>query len=141
VTYPARIRPIRSPLAKWDPLVLVVARQEDLRRMMLEVLTFHGARAEGATSVGEALAIAETAPPDLIVADLSGTRDGGHEAFHHLSTDRRAAGTRAVYTAGRIDPRLWRRLRVRGDAFLAMPFQVEDLVRTAATVLTRRART
>ena len=102
--------------------VLIVDDNADLRILFRYFLTRHGLDCRSATGGEEALRLAESFPPDIVLLDIEMRGLDGYEVAQRLI----AAGTRPwlVAMTGHVE-----RARAAGfDRMLAKPFRLEELV-------------
>lgn len=106
--------------------VLVLDDEEAVRRGMQSLLQALGARVRLAGSIGEAVALAASAPPDIVLADLRlrGGEDGV-KALHELR--RRQPGLRALFVSGDIEPGRLQQAHAAGVRILHKPVAVDVL--------------
>jgi two-component system OmpR family response regulator len=122
-----------------SPRVLVVDDEPNIRELLQVALTFHGcAVATGATGE-EALALAGSYRPDLIVLDVLLPDLDGFEVCRRL----RAGGDEVpviFLTARDATSDSITGLTIGGDDYITKPFSVEALVARVRAVLRRTAR-
>jgi two-component system cell cycle response regulator DivK len=118
------------------PLVLVVDDFEDNRELYLEYLAHHGYRTVGASSGGQAIALALEHAPDLVLMDLSLPVMDGWEATRRLKADPRTRATPVVALTGHVlSSHAQRASDVGCDAFLAKPCLPDQVLQTVRRLL------
>lgn len=123
--------------------VLVVDDEADSRELLLQLLASWGARAGGAGSVREALAVLAGEEPDVIVSDIAMPGEDGFALLEHVrggDDDRDAPLPVLALTAfARAEDR--RRILSAGfDAHVAKPVEPDELRATIAGLLERSGR-
>jgi signal transduction histidine kinase/CheY-like chemotaxis protein len=136
---PARADRRRPDLA--GARVLVVDDEADSRELLLQLLASWGARAGGAGSVREALAVLAGEEPDVIVSDIAMPGEDGFVLLEHVrerDDDRDAPLPVLALTAfARAEDR--RRILSAGfDAHVAKPVEPDELRAALAALLERR---
>lgn len=111
------------------PTVLVVDDYQDNREMYAEYLGFQGFRVIEATNGMEALALAVSARPDVILMDLSLPGLDGWEATRRLKADPRTRHVPVIALSGHVMARHTQSALEAGcDDFLAKPCLPEAIV-------------
>ena len=121
------------------PKVLVVDDEPNIRELVQVALKFHGCAVTTAASGTEALRLAETGQPDLIVLDVMMPDLSGFEVCQRL----RAAGNEVpviFLTARDTSSDTVTGLAIGGDDYVTKPFSVEALVARVRAVLRRVSR-
>jgi signal transduction histidine kinase/CheY-like chemotaxis protein len=123
--------------------VLVVDDEADSRELLLQLLASWGAKAGGAGSVREALAVLAGERPDLIVSDIAMPGEDGFSLLEHVregDEDRDAPLPVVALTAfARAEDR--RRILSAGfDAHVPKPVEPDELRATIAALLERGGR-
>jgi two-component system, OmpR family, response regulator len=120
------------------PRVLVVDDEPNIRELVQVALKFHGCAVTSAATGSEALRLAATEQPDLIVLDVMLPDIDGFEVCRRL----RASGDEVpiiFLTARDTTSESIRGLALGGDDYITKPFSVEALAARVRAVL-RRAR-
>jgi two-component system cell cycle response regulator DivK len=119
-----------------SPLILVVDDIVDNRQMYAEYLEYKGYRVTQAGSGLEAVMLAQSARPALIVMDLSMPGMDGWEATRRLKADPRTATIRILVVTGHaLDTAERRALDAGADAFVIKPCLPDDLAAKVAAML------
>lgn len=84
-----------------DPLVLVVDDHRDTLLMLEELLTVNGIRVLTAANGEDALRVATTHRPDIILLDLAMPRISGIDVARHIREEGLLPSTLLVATTGR----------------------------------------
>jgi two-component system OmpR family response regulator len=122
------------------PRVLVVDDELNIRELVQVALKFHGCAVSVAATGRDALRLAETSSPDLIVLDVMLPDIDGFEVCRRL----RAAGNEVpviFLTARDTSSDTVTGLAIGGDDYVTKPFSVEALVARVRAVLRRTRRT
>jgi two-component system OmpR family response regulator len=121
------------------PQVLVVDDEPNIRELVQVALKFHGCAVSTAASGADALRLAESARPDLIVLDVMLPDLDGFEVCRRL----RAGGNEVpviFLTARDTSSDTVTGLALGGDDYVTKPFSVEALVARVRAVLRRASR-
>ena len=118
------------------PLILVVDDVGDNREMYAEFLEYEGYQVAQARTGVEALALAQTVAPALIVMDLSMPGMDGWEATRRLKADARMKSIPVLVLSAHALRGTEERAREAGaDGFLTKPCLPEDLSAKVAAML------
>lgn len=118
------------------PLILVVDDVGDNREMYAEFLEYEGYQVAQARTGVEALALAQTVAPALIVMDLSMPGMDGWEATRRLKADARMTSIPVLVVSAHALGGTEERAREAGaDGFLTKPCLPEDLSAKVAAML------
>src|SRR5438067_11772854 len=118
------------------PTVLVVDDYADAREMYCEYLEFSGFRTQQAKNGVEALDKAFSAPPDIILMDLSLPTMDGWEATRRLKADARTRHIPVVALTGHALAGFSEGAKQAGcDAFVTKPCLPDDLVAEVRRIL------
>jgi two-component system, cell cycle response regulator DivK len=118
------------------PLILVVDDVGDNREMYAEFLEYEGYQVAQARTGVEALALAQTVAPALIVMDLSMPGMDGWEATRRLKADARMKSIPVLVVSAHALRGTEERAREAGaDGFLTKPCLPEDLSAKVAAML------
>src|SRR5262252_3151380 len=121
------------------PQVLVVDDEPNIRELVQVALKFHGCAVSTAANGADALRLAESARPDLIVLDVVLPDLDGFEVCRRL----RAGGNEGpviFLTARDTSSDTVTGLALGGDDYVTKPFSVEALVARVRAVLRRASR-
>jgi two-component system cell cycle response regulator DivK len=120
-------------------MILIVDDIVDNRQMYAEYLEHKGYRVEQARTGIEAVLLAETVRPAIILMDLSMPGMDGWEATRRLKANPRTAAIRILVVTGHVVGTAERRAREAGaDGFLIKPCLPDDLVAKIAVMLAPR---
>lgn len=118
----------KAPAPRARPLVLIVDDYEDNRELYAEYLTFVGYEVAEATNGQQALDLASSLEPDLIVMDLSLPVIDGWTATRQLKDDDRTSRIPVIALTGHALAGHSERARDAGcDSFLTKPCMPEAL--------------
>jgi CheY-like chemotaxis protein len=107
--------------------VLVVDDLEAVRRMLIYALEDDYNVSQAANGL-EALLLAETEHPDVIVMDLDMPVMDGVEATRRLKSNPQLAHIKVLAVSGQNNSEKSRLVKDNCDAFIEKPFEVSDLV-------------
>jgi two-component system cell cycle response regulator DivK len=111
------------------PQILVVEDNEKNMKLFRDVLLARGYRTLEATTAGQAVELAATHAPDLVLMDIQLPDFGGDEALVRLRADERSASIPVVaLTAQAMEGDRERFLAAGFDGYLSKPVNVADLV-------------
>lgn len=107
--------------------VLVVDDVEGVRRMLTYALEddYHVSQASNGR---EAIELALTVHPDVIVMDLDMPVMDGVEATRHIKSNPQLSDIKVVAVSGQNNSEKSRLVRDNCDAFIEKPFELSDLV-------------
>jgi two-component system cell cycle response regulator DivK len=113
------------------PQILVVEDNEKNMKLFRDVLLATGYRTLEATTGGQAVELATTHGPDLVLMDIQLPDIGGVEALGRLRADTRTASVPVVaLTAQAMEGDRERFLAAGFDGYLSKPVNVTDLIAT-----------
>jgi two-component system cell cycle response regulator DivK len=113
------------------PQILVVEDNEKNMKLFRDVLLATGYRTLEATTGGQAVELATTHAPDLVLMDIQLPDVGGVEALGRLRADARTASVPVVaLTAQAMEGDRERFLAAGFDGYLSKPVNVTDLIAT-----------
>jgi CheY-like chemotaxis protein len=116
--------------------ILVVDDQPSIRGILETVLTEAGADVWCASDGATALALLETANPELILLDLAMPGMNGWQVLEALSSTPRTAGIPVVLQTSAEDFPSFQRARKHGvAAFVSKPFRLAEVVETCRRIL------
>lgn len=118
------------------PVILIADDIVDNRQMYAEYLQYAGYRVEQALTGAEAIEIAQTAKPGLIVMDLSMPGMDGWEATRRLKTDERTKAIPILVLSGHaLGDAQQRAFAAGADAFITKPCLPDELAAKIAALL------
>jgi len=118
--------------------VLVVDDESDIVALVAYHLAKAGYRVSTASNGTDALALAKSEPPSLIVLDLMLPGMSGFEILEYLRADEATAHVAVLMlTARRDEPDRIRGLSLGADDYLTKPFSPQELVLRVAAILRR----
>lgn len=121
------------------PVVLIVDDMDDNRQMYAEYLEYDGYQVAQARTGVEALVLAQSVRPALIVMDLSMPDMDGWDATRRLKSDARTKAILILVVSGHALDRVEQRALAAGaDAFLTKPCLPEELSAKIAAMLASR---
>ncbi|MEO0077998.1 MAG: response regulator [candidate division WOR-3 bacterium] len=116
--------------------ILVVDDEEDIRLVLEARLTAAGFRVETAANGMEALSRIRSSPPDLIVLDLMLPGIDGFGICGMVKRDQRFSHIPIIMLTARVQPNDRKTsAKLGADAFIAKPFQAEELIRQIRQLL------
>lgn len=107
--------------------VLIVDDLEGIRRMLVYALEDDYAVVQAANGL-EAITVAESEQPDIIVMDLDMPVMDGVEATRQIKSHPQLSGIKVLAVSGQHNSEKSRLIRDNADAFIEKPFEVSDLV-------------
>lgn len=111
------------------PLVLIADDFADTREIYAACLRFAGFRVALAADGEEALALATSLSPDLVVMDLAMPKMDGWEATRRLKRQEATRSIPVMAISGHVEPESQRAARLAGcDAVFAKPMLPQQLV-------------
>ena len=125
-----------------QPLILLVEDHDDTRYLYRCVLELGGYRIVEAKDGEEAVRIAESMLPDLILMDTNLPRVDGLMATNRIRKHSALHDVRIIFVSGNAEPR-WRgvALSAGGDEYLVKPVSLDVLEKAVASQLViRRAK-
>ena len=127
-----------TPMTEGDPIpkVLVVDDEPNIRELVQVALKFHGCAVTTSATGTDALALAETADPDLIVLDVVLPDIDGFEVCRRLRASDNDVPV-IFLTARDTTSDTVTGLTLGGDDYITKPFSVEALVARVRAVLRR----
>ena len=124
-----------------SPQILVVEDNEKNMKLFRDVLLATGHRTLEATTGGQAVELATTHTPDLVLMDIQLPDIGGVEALGRLRADARTASLPVVaLTAQAMEGDRERFLAAGFDGYLSKPVNVADLIATVKRYCERAGR-
>jgi two-component system response regulator ResD len=126
-----------SPLAEPQGSVLVVDDEPTIRDVVCRYLLRAGYRAEVAADGAEALSLAQTMRPDLVVLDVMLPAPDGIEVLRRLRADSSRSPAVIMLTAKGEESDRISGLRLGADDYVVKPFSPAELVARVDAVLRR----
>jgi DNA-binding response OmpR family regulator len=109
--------------------LLVVDDDEGIRAMLEMALSMEGFEVHVAADGEQALTVAATLLPDLIVLDVMMPRLGGHEVLKELRRSPPTSGTPVIMaTALSGDEATWEGLVASADGYIRKPYDLAVLI-------------
>jgi|ERR687892_300528 CheY-like chemotaxis protein len=115
--------------------VLVGDDNEQMRRLIVELLEGEGYEVAEASDTGQVLEQVSHARPDLLVLDVQMPGGGGVEALRAIRADPANAGLPVLLLSGSVDLHVDLASEVGADAQLPKPFRIEDFREAVGTLL------
>jgi CheY-like chemotaxis protein len=118
--------------------ILVIDDEEELRNLVVEMLSDAGFEAESAPDGARGLTMAAQDPPDLVLCDLKMTGIGGHEVLAALRRDPRTALIPVIFLTGMgTGGDVRQGMDLGADDYLVKPVSSQTLVTTVSARLAR----
>ena len=111
--------------------VLIVDDLEGVRRMLVYALEDDYELCQASNGL-EALTVAATHHPDVIVMDLDMPVMDGVEATRRLKADAALSRIKVLAVSGQHNSEKARLIQDDADAFIEKPFEVDDLIQAVA---------
>src|SRR5574343_632790 len=109
--------------------ILVVDDEAAIRQNLERLLSLEGYEVLCAAGGREALALAQSASPDLVLTDVSMPDLDGMALMAHLRADVRTATVPVILLTARVEPSQIREgMRAGADDYLTKPFQRGELI-------------
>ncbi|MCL4839342.1 MAG: response regulator [Thermoanaerobaculia bacterium] len=116
--------------------LLVVDDEQDVREMLALVLGRRGYGVQTAADGMEALVLAQSAPPDLILLDVMMRDMDGWEVLKLLQLEERTRRVPVVILSARAEPRdKIRGLQEGAVDYLTKPFAIDEVVARLESIL------
>jgi CheY-like chemotaxis protein len=115
--------------------VLVGDDNEQMRRLIVELLTRDGYEVREAADAGEVLEHVSRAQPDLLILDVQMPGGGGLEALRAIRSDPAHERVPVILLSGSVDLEVDWASEVGADAQLPKPFRVEEFRDTVGSLL------
>ena len=119
--------------------ILVVEDEQAIREGLIDVLVYHGYRADSAATGPEGLAAGQSGQYDLILLDIMLPGMDGYEVCNRIREDDRDQPI-IMLTAKTSDEEIVQGLKLGADDYVAKPFSIQQLVLRIEAVL-RRSKT
>jgi CheY-like chemotaxis protein len=119
-------------------LVLFVDDDECIRRMFVRFAIAKGLRVIPASNGYEALELASSCAPEVIVLDISMPGMDGREVLRRLRRDPRTADTPVVVVSGFSDQSYRKHvLELGADEYFEKPFELNGILQTLASLVAK----
>jgi CheY-like chemotaxis protein len=115
--------------------VLVGDDNEQMRRLIVELLVAEGYEVSEATDTGQVLERVLYARPDLLILDVQMPGGGGVEALRAIRSDPANGGLPVLLLSGSVDLSVDLASEVGADAQLPKPFRIDQFRDTVASLL------
>jgi CheY-like chemotaxis protein len=115
--------------------VLVGDDNEQMRRLIVELLVAEGYEVSEATDTGQVLERVSYARPDLLILDVQMPGGGGVEALRAIRSDPANGGLPVLLLSGSVDLSVDLASEVGADAQLPKPFRIDQFRDTVASLL------
>jgi CheY-like chemotaxis protein len=115
--------------------VLVGDDNEQMRRLIVELLVAEGYEVSEATDTGQVLDRVSHARPDLLILDVQMPGGGGVEALRAIRSDPANGGLPVLLLSGSVDLSFDLASEVGADAQLPKPFRIDQFRDTVASLL------
>ncbi len=120
--------------------ILVVEDDEKSRRLLVDVLGFHGFEVEAVASGEEGLARARATRPDAVLLDIQLPGVSGFEVLAELRRSEGAERIPAIAVTASVMDHDRRKVLAAGfDAYVAKPVTIHELLDTLNSLLGRAA--
>jgi CheY-like chemotaxis protein len=116
--------------------VLVGDDNEQMRRLVVELLQQEGYEVSQAASTGEVLEQVTHGRPDLLILDVHMPGGGGIEALRAIRSDPANGDLPVLLLSGSVDLETDFASKVGADAQLPKPFRLEEFRETVGSLLT-----
>jgi CheY-like chemotaxis protein len=115
--------------------VLVGDDNEQMRRLIVELLQADGYEVSEASDTGGVLEQVSHGPPDLVILDVQMPGGGGLEALRAIRTDPASGGVPVLLLSGSVDLEVDLASKVGADAQLPKPFPIDEFRDTVGSLL------
>jgi CheY-like chemotaxis protein len=116
-------------------LILVGDDNEQMRRLIVELLEQEGYDVCEATDTGEVLEQTSQTRPDLLILDVQMPGGGGIEALQSIRSDPATGGIPVLLLSGSVDLDVDWAAQVGADAQLPKPFRIDEFRDAVASLL------
>ena len=115
--------------------VLVGDDNEQMRRLVVELLEAEGYEVREASNTGEVLEQVAHTKPDLLILDVQMPGGGGIEALRAIRSDPSNGDLRVLMLSGSVDLEVDLASQVGADAQLPKPFRIDEFRDMVGTLL------
>jgi CheY-like chemotaxis protein len=115
--------------------VLVGDDNEQMRRLIVELLEAEGYEVSEARDTGQVLEQVAHSRPDLLILDVQMPGGGGIEALRAIRSDPSNAAIPVLLLSGSVDLQVDLASEVGADAQLPKPFRIEEFREAVGTLL------
>jgi two-component system, OmpR family, response regulator VicR len=115
--------------------VLVGDDNEQMRRLIVELLEAEGYEVSEARETGQVMEQVSHARPDLLILDVQMPGGGGVEALRAIRADPANASLPVLLLSGSVDLSIDLASEVGADAQLPKPFRIEEFREAVGTLL------
>jgi CheY-like chemotaxis protein len=115
--------------------VLVGDDNEQMRRLIVELLEAEGYEVSEGADTGEVLEQVSHARPDLVILDVQMPGGGGVQALRAIRSDPVNGEVRVLLLSGSVDLNVDLASQVGADAQLPKPFRIDEFRDTVASLL------
>jgi CheY-like chemotaxis protein len=116
--------------------ILVGDDNEQMRRLIVELLEADGYEVSEASDTGEVLEQVSQARPDLLVLDVQMPGGGGIAALREIRRDPANKGMPVLLLSGSVDLEVNLASQVGADAQLPKPFHIDEFREAVGSLLT-----
>jgi CheY-like chemotaxis protein len=118
--------------------VLVGDDNEQMRRLIVELLQAEGYDVAEAADTGQVLEQVSHAQPDLVILDMRMPGGGGVEALRAIRSDPACQAMPVLLLSGSVDLEIDWASKVGADAQLPKPFRIDEFRETVGSLLARQ---
>jgi CheY-like chemotaxis protein len=115
--------------------VLVGDDNEQMRRLIVELLRAEGYEVAEAADTGEVLEQVARLRPDLLILDVQMPGGGGVEALRVIRSDPSSGGLPVLLLSGSVDLEVDWASEIGADAQLPKPFRLDEFRETVGSLL------
>jgi CheY-like chemotaxis protein len=115
--------------------ILVGDDNEQMRRLIVELLEAEGHEVAQASDTGQVLEKVAHARPDLLILDVQMPGGGGIEALRAIRSDSANGGMPVLLLSGSVDLEVDWASKVGANAQLPKPFRVDEFRTTVGSLL------
>jgi CheY-like chemotaxis protein len=115
--------------------ILVGDDNEQMRRLIVELLLADGHEVSEASDTGQVLEHVSQARPELIILDVQMPGGGGIEALRAIRSDPASGAVPVLLLSGSVDLEVDVASKVGADAQLPKPFQIGEFREAVASLL------
>jgi len=120
------------------PRILIAEDEKDIRELIAFTLRFAGFDVLLATNGVEAVEVAETERPDLVILDVRMPRMSGYEACRRLKENPQTASLPVVFLSAKgQDSEIQQGLESGAEEYILKPFAPDELIQQVRDILNR----